>query len=381
MIAFAASLVAGFLVTFFSTPYAEKYLMASGIFAVDQQKKDKPRLASSGGITVLFGFLSSITVYMALTSIPGNSTVNLTILLAALSSVIIISLIGLLDDIHVDLEAVMTEHLSVGDEKIDIELHRQTNIESLPHQRLLDRLSGNFSQDKDSKEDEMLRNGLGQIPKMLFVLPAALPLIAVGAGSWSMTVPIIGYTINWGVFYPLILLPLGLLFVSNVVNMLAGTNGLSGGMSLVASIALGVFGYLNGQIEAAVIAWSLSAALAAFMYFNFHPASILPGDSLTYLCGAALFSSMVIGNMEKFGVFIFAPWITEFFLKLRSGFSARSWGILQEDGTLKSHHDKIYSLTHVFMRQDMTERQITVSLITIESIICVTGLFLFTVVL
>jgi UDP-N-acetylglucosamine--dolichyl-phosphate N-acetylglucosaminephosphotransferase len=365
----------GFLVVLLGAPYAEKYLLASGIFAVDQQKEGKPRLASSGGIVVLFGFLVSITSYLAISALSGSADVNLAVTLAALNSAMLIALIGLLDDIHIDLEAVIEEHISLGEDEFDIELHRERKIRSLPHQRVVDRLTGNFT--SGEKSGDTLRTGLGQIPKMLFVLPAALPLIAVGAGSWTMNFPLIG-TVNWGVFYPLVLLPVGLFFVSNVVNMLAGTNGLSTGMSFVASTALGIFAYFNGSIEATLIALSLSAALLAFLYFNFPPASILPGDSLTYLCGAAMFSAMVVGNMEKFGVFIFAPWILEFFLKLRSGFQAHSWGILQQDGSLKPQHEKIYSLTHVFMRRGFNERQITLSLVGLETLICIAGLYIFT---
>lgn len=371
------SLALGFLVTLLGIPYAEKYLLASGIFAVDQQKEEKPRLASSGGIVVLFGFLASITSYLAFSALVGNVGIDLAVTLAALNSAMLIALIGLLDDIHIDLEAVIEEHISLDGDEMDVEIHRERNIGSLPHQRIVDRLTGNFTD--GGKSEDTLRTGLGQVPKMLFVLPAALPLIAVGAGSWTMNFPLIG-TLNWGLIYPLVLLPLGLFFVSNVVNMLAGTNGLSAGMSFVASTALGVFAYVNGSVEAALIAFSLCSALLAFLYFNMYPASILPGDSLTYLCGAAMFSAMVVGNMEKFGVFVFTPWILEFFLKLRSGFQAHSWGILQEDGSLKPQHEKIYSLTHVFMRRGFTERQITLSLVGLETLICIAGLYIFTAV-
>lgn len=377
MIALGVSLALGFLVTFIGTPYARRYLLSSGIYGVDQQKEDKPKIPTSGGLAVVFGFLVSVTFYLGLNFFLATPGVEVSLILAALSSVCIIALIGLVDDIHINIEKLIQDETDLNSEEVDLQLPETGKTP-------LKRIEGFFTWSMFSDEDDgddVHREGLRQNLKMLFVLPAALPLIAVGAGSWSMTVPFLGLTVNWGVIYPLLLLPVGLLFVSNIVNMLAGTNGLAAGMSLVASIALGLFGYMNGQMEAAVIAWSLSAALAAFLYYNFYPASILPGDSLTYLCGAALFSAMVLGNMEKFGVFIFTPWIIEFFLKLRSGFSAHSWGILQDDGSLEPQHDKIYSLTHVFMRRGMTERQITVSLIMIEAVICVTGLFLFTVVL
>jgi len=371
----AASLLLGFLTTLIGTPYARKYLLSSGIYGIDQQKKSKPKLATSGGISVVFGFIIAITSYLGINSFIINSAVSISLILAALSSVCIITLIGLVDDIHINIEKYIHDELEIEEFEMDLGLPED---EKLPFDRVREVVSVKFGE--ESSNDDLHREGLRQNIKMLFVLPAALPLIAVGAGSWSMNLPVLG-VIEWGIIYPLVLLPVGLLFVSNVVNMLAGTNGLSAGMSLVTSIALGIFAYINQNIEAVVISWSLSAVLLAFLYYNFYPSSILPGDSLTYLCGAAMFAAIVTGNMEKFGVFLFMPWIAEFFLKLRSGFTAHSWGTIQEDGSLESQHDKIYSLTHIFMRKGFDERQITVSLITLQSIICITGLLIFTVML
>lgn len=341
-----------FLTVLFGTPYARKYLLSSGIYGRDQQKTDKPKLATSGGTVVLFGLLFSVTAFLGISSLFDTS-VNVELVLASLCSINIIALIGLIDDIHVG---------------------KGIEAES-PTDQLLEVMDV-FGSDVEFQKGDIDRIGLSQFKKMMFVLPAVFPLMAVGAGSWTMYFPVIG-AINWGIIYPLVLLPLGLLFVSNVVNMLAGTNGLSTGMSLIAAIGLGVFALLNNRIEAALIAFSLSGALLGFLMYNWYPASILPGDSLTYLSGAALFSVMVLGNIEKFGVFVFLPWIIEFFLKLRSGFDAHSWGILQPDGTLKSQHDSVYSLTHIFMRKGFNEEEITISLMLVQCLIVAAGLFLF----
>lgn len=351
------SLLTGFTTVLIGVPYARKYLLSSGIYGIDQQKSGRPKVATSGGIIVLFGFIVAITSYLGLLQFYTSTSVNISLVFAALSSVNIIALIGLLDDIHVN--------------------GGKVKALDTPTERVWEKLTERFGSEVDnSGEDLMHRTGLGQLPKMLFVLPAVLPLIAVGAGSWSMSFPVIG-TVNWGIIYPLILLPLGLLFVSNVVNMLAGTNGLSAGMSLVASLGLGAYATLNGEVEAALIAFGLAAPLLAFLYYNWHPASILPGDSLTYLCGAVLFSAMVVGNMEKFGVFIFAPWLLEFLLKLRSGFKAHSWGILTQHGTLKPQHSKNYSLTHPLMRIGLNEKQVTLSLLTLETLVVSISLLVF----
>lgn len=353
LLGLATSLVGG--------PYARKYLLESGIYGIDQQKKGKPKIPTSGGILVFFSFAVAVTAFLGLSTLFTSSNINVALVLAAFGSVNIITLIGVLDDIHINTEGE-TEEIET----------RET-----PTEVFWDKITSLFGEVVErEKEDDIHREGLGQLPKMLFVLPAVLPLIAVGAGSWTMSFPVFGQ-INWGLIYPLFLLPVGLLFVSNVINMLAGTNGLSAGMSIVAATGLGIFAILNQRIEAALIAFALAGSLLGFLYYNWFPADILPGDSLTYLSGAALFSAMVVGNIEKFGLFIFAPWFLEFFLKLRSGFNAHSWGELTEDGTLKSHHEKIYSLTHIPMRKDFTEKQVTISLILLEVVIVVFSLALF----
>lgn len=353
----AASCLTGFVSVVLAGPKAIKYLASSGIYGVDQQKPEKPKVPTSGGILVLFGFMFSVTLFLGLSQLLNVNSFNVTVLLASLCSITLIALIGLIDDIHVP-----------RDEEIIIETP--------------DHFFYAFIEDvgsADEEHEDIDRQGLSQFFKMLFVLPAVLPLIAVGAGSPSMTLPLLG-TVNWGLIYPLVLLPVGLLFVANVVNMLAGMNGLSSGLSIVAGSALGVFALLNGEIEAAVIGFSLASTLLGFLVFNWYPASLLPGDSLTYLSGAALFSAMVVGNMERFGVFIFVPWIVEFFLKLRSGFNAHSWGNLV-DGKLKPQHEKNYSLTIPLMKKGLNEKQITVTLIGLEAVFCVSGVLLFSLVL
>lgn len=358
----------GFVSTLIGVPFARKYLAASGIIAIDQQKPDKPRLVTSGGVVVMFGFLVSVTSFLGFNSLFGTVSIDTAAVLAALNSAIIIALIGLIDDIHIDLGKVLEEDFQIQKDGFTLDLHQEIEVPGR-----LDKFTGNFFEKNDG---DQIRNGLGQIPKMLFVLPAALPLIAVGAGSWTMHFPLVG-TISWGLIYPFVLLPVGLFFVSNVVNMLAGTNGLSTSLSLVTSTTLGLYAYTNGRFEAALIAFGFSSCLLAFLYYNKYPALILPGDSLTYLSGAAMFSTMVIGDMEKFAVVIFSLYFVEFFLKLRSGFTASSWGLLQEDGSLRPQHEKIYSLTHPLMRKGLRENQITWTLTAVQTLICVTALVLF----
>ncbi|MDY6769240.1 MAG: hypothetical protein SVW02_03990 [Candidatus Nanohaloarchaea archaeon] len=317
MVFLAAAVAAGLVTTLLLTPEAMRFLRSSGIVGIDQQKEDRPELPTSGGVAVIFGFLAAISLYIGLTTfLPGSPAADTELLLAALSSTFIIGIIGLIDDIHVD---------------------REDGVEE--------------------KGNHQVRVGLAQKYKPLAPLVAALPLMAVEAGTTVMHFPIIG-AVEFGLLFPLLLVPLAVTSVVNATNMLAGQNGLETSLGFIALTAVGVFAVTQGRPEGAAIALGMAAPLLGFLPYNRYPAKILPGDSLTYAVGAAYVSAVVIGNIEAFGIIVFLPWIVEAFLKLRSRFNASSLGELQEDGTLKPQHDKVYSLTHVFMRFDVTEPQL-----------------------
>jgi len=76
----------------------------------------------------------------------------------------------------------------------------------------------------------------------------------------------------------------------NSVNMVDGLDGLAGGVSLVS--ALGFFAVLSG--DPATISISLAAGVAAFLAFNFPPASVYLGDGGAYLIGTALASLFLL---------------------------------------------------------------------------------------
>ncbi len=318
-----------FLTVFLFAPSTKKFLERAEIIGIDQQKRGRPRVATSGGLLVISGLLLGGFVFIAVNTFVIKGPVDLSYLLASYCSILIITTIGLLDDINVRPSM------------------------------------------KKNKGLEDYRIGLKQWQKPLLTLPAAIPLMSIMAGTSQMALPLVGL-VDFGILYPLVLIPLAVVVVSNVTNMLAGMNGLEAGLGFVSLFALGSYALYLNRVEASVIAFTASFSLLAFLIWNWYPAKFLPGDSLTYLVGASFISVVIIGNMEKFGIIIFFPWIIEAFLKLRSKFKARSLGDIQRDGTLRAPYEKIYSLTHVVMKiRPMKEWKITSIIIIFEVLICI----------
>ena len=336
----AIGVLTAFAVTVYITPYFMRFLWNIGIVGIDQQKADKRTIPTSGGIPVAFGFFFAMMALLALNTFVFHYPLSTVDMLAAALSTMAIALVGFFDDLYV---------------------MRQLKVNKY-----------------GTKE---YRVGLKQWQKPLLTLVAAIPLVAVSAGVDTLNFPLVG-PVNLGILYPLLLVPIGVMVVSNASNMLAGLNGLEASMMIVASAGVGIWSFLNGSTEGAAIAFLGAGALLAFLLFNKVPAKMLPGDSLTYFAGAMFASAVIVGNVEKIGFYIFLPWIVEAFLKLRSGFTARSYGDLQKDGTLKAPYNEIYSLTHVAMKGlpkigiRPTEKNAVAALVVMELAIVVAALIL-----
>jgi len=329
---FMLSMLLAFITTYLLTPRIIDFFSAAQIVAVDLHKKDKPKLPTSGGICVTTGILVGILFYVGVKtfSSPFSSDIQknfipLLGLLAVIASILIVTLSGLLDDLNVRMRAVKT------------------------------------------KDGINVKIGFPQWVKPLLTLPGAIPLIVIKAGVTKMVLPFIG-VIDFYELYPLLIIPIGFVGASNVVNMLGGFNGLEAGMGAVYTLSLGLYALINNQTEAAILLLTACVALLAFLRYNWYPAKILSGDSLTYLLGALVAAGVIIGDMQRAGLIVMFPFIIEFVLKARSRFKTSCIGKLREDGKLDPPYGKkIYSWTHVLMNlHKFSERDVTIALILIQ---------------
>ena len=321
-----------FLVSLISSLVLTKFIIgffgANKIIALDLHKKNRPKVTNSGGIAVIFSLIFGLMVFIGVRTFLLNDTNHLLSLFAGLLSILLVSLVGFFDDLNA----------------INVVLGK-----------------------KDKTYGMVIRKGLSQWQKPLLTFAAAVPLMAVKTGFSTITLPLIG-SIDLGILFPLAVVPIIFVFISNATNLLGGFNGSEGGMGLIYCSALGLFALMHGEVIAAMIFFSTVGALIGYLAFNWYPAKILAGDSLTYGLGAVVASGMLIGNMEKAGLIVMIPFIVEFFLKAMSKMKASCLGKLRLDGKLDPPYGKkIYSWTHVIMNlKPMTEKQVTYSLIALN---------------
>jgi UDP-N-acetylglucosamine--dolichyl-phosphate N-acetylglucosaminephosphotransferase len=223
-----------------------------GIIGIDVHKVKKAKVTDAGGIVVLLVFSLSLLLYGLFQIFQNNFDFRL---LAVLSASLLGGILGLLD-------------------------------------RLID---------------------MRWRMKVFLPLVAALPLMIARVGHTTMAIPFFG-TMDFGLAYTFILVPLAVTAIGNMTNMFAGFNGLEAGLGLVNSFWFIVVSLIINNQLTLLISVILFFSLLAFLRFNWYPAKVLPGDVGHFTTGIILASILIIGNMEKFAISLYSLFIINFLM-------------------------------------------------------------------
>ena len=98
----------------------------------------------------------------------------------------------------------------------------------------------------------------------------------------------IGFTVFW------------IVGMINSINWIDGLDGLSTGIALIAAVTLGLISLTTqvGQPLIAVLCFALAGALAGFLRWNFHPATIFLGTSGVQFVGFTLAVLSILGSAK-----------------------------------------------------------------------------------
>ena len=305
MISFAIS----FLLAVMTFPKWIRVCRKIGLTWEDMNKFGHPKnVASSGGVVVVMAFVLGVLSYIALKTFAFSGQVKSLEIFALLSMVLIFGIIGLVDD-------------------------------------LLGWKNGGLS--------TRIRLGLAFV--------ASVPLIVINAGNHLMNIPFFGL-VDFGILYPLLVIPFAVAGVTTTYNFLAGFNGLESGQGILILGFLSFVAYTSGSPWLAIVGLCMVAALIAFYIFNKVPAKVFPGDIMTYSIGALIVGMAILGNFEKIALIVFIPYLIEMVLKLRGRLKKHSFGTPQKDGTLKMPYNKVYGLEHLAIKilgERATEKKVT----------------------
>ncbi len=328
-----AVLISFFTVVIFM-PNAIRTLKEKGITGIDVHKPDRPEIPKGGGFVLLFAIVFALLVLVGLTTFQ-TFTVEMVGIFAALVSILIASMIGLLDD-HLD-----------------------------------------FS----------------NRTKIILPMVATIPMIAVSVGTPTMNIPFIG-TVNFGIAYALIIVPLMMTFIIDSTNMYGGMNGLEVGLSTINASGLVLYvlliPFIQGlsispeQLQAGIVAAALLGASFGFLIFNRYPAKVLPGDVGRLPIGAAMAAALIIGNMDRLAILMYAPFAINFLLYLiyriyvkRNKIEWSKFAKPRDDGSLEvvGPFTVYWILPHFF--NNMTEKRNVNLLLLFQAILVYGALILY----
>lgn len=289
---FSPLIFLSFIVSLLLLPKWIRKAKSLGLVWEDVHKKGSPKnVAGSGGICVLLGAISSIFLYIGIRTFIFNTNSNLIEIFALTLTVILAGIVGFVDDLF-----------------------------------------------------GWKKGGLSKFSRILMLFFIAIPFMVINAGTSTML------GIDFGLFYPLIFIPLAIVAVTSTFNFVAGFNGLESSQGIILLLAVSIVNLISGNFWLALIGMIFIASLISFWIFNKYPAKVFPGDIMTYGIGALIACLIILGNIEKIGIFFFIPYILELILKARGKLKIQSFGKLEEDGSLSLRQKGIYGLEHIAIR-------------------------------
>jgi UDP-N-acetylglucosamine--dolichyl-phosphate N-acetylglucosaminephosphotransferase len=326
MLEILIAILVSFVVVVLFMPYAIKMLKEKRITGIDVHKQDRPEIPKGGGFVILFAIVFALLVVVGLNTFQRVS-VEMVELFAALVSILLASMIGLLDD------------------QLD------------------------FS----------------NRAKVILPMVATIPMVAVSVGIPTMNIPFIGL-VNFGVAYALVIVPLMMTFIIDASNMYGGMNGLEVGLSTINASGLIVYVLLipvmrgsvlsPNELQAGIVAAALLGASLGFLIFNRYPAKILPGDVGRLPIGAAIATALIIGNMDRLAILMYIPFGINFLLYVvyriyvkRNNIEWVKFAKPRADGTLEvaGPFTIYWVLPHFF--KNMTEKRNVALLILFQAIL------------
>lgn len=296
------------------------------IVGADMNKYDRRLIPEGGGIAVVFAMVFGIALLIFVKSFILRSDVNLIFILGVLSTILLAGFLGFVDNI-------------LGWKK-----------------------------------------GLKVIHKIILTVPIALPLIVININHSVIDIPFFG-AVNFGILYPLFLVPVAVIGATNGFNLVAGYNGLEAGLGSIILFSMGLVAWGSGINWLALICFIAVAALIGFLLFNFYPAHVFPGDSLTYPIGALIATVAILGNMEKIALMLFALYFVDILLYWGRAVwqgrkDAEAFGKINPDNSIDLPYKKWYDSTHIAisalkrLKKKVHERDIVLSMWATQIVIC-----------
>ena len=214
--------------------------------------------------------------------------------------------------------------------------------------------------------------------KAFLPLIAAIPLVSFayrwGAIRTAIAIPFLG-TLDFGIYYYFVVIPILVTIVTNTVNMLGGLNGLETVCPAVIMIGLMTVSGSNAiLLICPMIVW------LALAFFNFR-GKIFVGNTGSFAIGITLAAFAVISDLKFDLAISILPYVVNSSLILLTFFFLRKKANVSFEGEkLVSDHRRSL-ITLITYHHPLTERQVVIIISLLVAISTTIALLLFQLVL
>ena len=210
-----------------------------------------------------------------------------------------------------------------------------------------------------------------KVPLML-IPPLPILLISFLSPPWTNTYVL---WINFGIFYWVLVVPVFYMGFSNGSNIIAGYDGLEGGIYLIILLLYLIISVLLNNSVTFLLSSVIFVSLLAFELYNLPPSKLLLGNVGSFPIGGLLGIIPLIGHFEIILPIVFLPHLIEFLFKIKYRGHTSVFGIVDENGIIRNKNG-IKSVLHwIISWGNMTEKRITVVMISIEALLCTIAFF------
>lgn len=239
-------LLTSLIIAFVVTPYVKKLAVKIGaVDAPDQRKVHTRIMPRLGGLAIYIGFVVSFFLFVPYTSKPE--------LLGILIGGTIVMITGMLDD----------------------------KLQLSPKWKLLGQL----------------------VATAVVVIPFGLKIGVVNLPYEGS----LDFSTGWLFWLAVPITMIWIVGVTNAINLIDGLDGLSAGVSAIATGTMAVVALLKNDWVVATYCFVLLGAILGFLYFNFHPARIFMGDTGSLFLGFNLAALSIMGFKEAVFVSLIIP--------------------------------------------------------------------------
>lgn len=179
--------------------------------------------------------------------------------------------------------------------------------------------------------------------------------------AYSLHIPVVNQSLALSPVLYFLFMIIFYTAVTNSVNLADGIDGLCGSVTLIVAVFYIFYGLKTGNTVVTLFAAAMAGGLAAYLFFNWHPARVFMGDTGSFALGGALATMAVLTKTEILFILVGLIYVIE------------ALSDILQVGSMKLRGKRIFLMApihHHFEKKGWSETKI-VGIFSLVTLLCV----------